>query len=72
MSVLPPYIRRRRVPESDLVAAALAVHGKEGAERFVQEVIWRGYVKGLLERLPQVWARYHVRLEGDLAALDRD
>jgi deoxyribodipyrimidine photo-lyase len=72
VSVLSPYIRRRLVLESDLVAAALAAHGLEGAEKFVQEVIWRGYFKGWLERRPQIWASYRIGLEGDLAALDRD
>ncbi|MCX7288273.1 MAG: deoxyribodipyrimidine photolyase [Rhodobacterales bacterium] len=72
VSVLSPYIRRRLVLESDAVAAALAAHGQEDAEKFVQEVIWRGYFKGWLERRPQVWDSYRTGLEGDFAALDRD
>ncbi|MDP1575222.1 MAG: FAD-binding domain-containing protein, partial [Cypionkella sp.] len=70
--VLSLYIRRRLVLESDAVAAALAAHGPEEAEKFVQEVIWRGYFKGWLERRPQVWDSYRSGLEGDLAGLDRD
>ena len=72
VSVLSPYIRRRLVLESDAVAAALAVHGPEDAEKFVQEVIWRGYFKGWLERRPQVWDSYRTGLGADLADLDRD
>ena len=72
VSVLSPYIRRRLVLESEVVAAALAAHGPEDAEKFVQEVIWRGYFKGWLERRPQVWDSYRRGLEADLAALDRD
>jgi deoxyribodipyrimidine photo-lyase len=72
VSVLSPYIRRRLVLESDAVAAALAAHGPEEAEKFIQEVIWRGYFKGWLERRPQVWDSYRTGLENDLAALDRD
>ncbi|SLN74839.1 FAD-binding domain-containing protein [Roseisalinus antarcticus] len=72
VSVLSPYIRRRLVLEADAVAAALAAHGPEDAEKFVQEVIWRGYLKGWLERRPQVWASYLRGLDADLAALDRD
>jgi len=72
VSVLSPYIRRRLVLESDAVAAALAAHGPEEAEKFAQEVIWRGYFKGWLERRPQVWDSYRSGLEGDLSALDRD
>ena len=70
--MLSPYVRRRLVLEQDAIAAALAAHGPEDAEKFVQEVIWRGYFKGWLERRPQVWAAYVRGLEADLAALDRD
>jgi len=72
VSQLSPYIRRRLVLECDAVATALAAHGPQDAEKFVQEVIWRGYFKGWLERRPQVWANYRTGLVGDLAALDRD
>jgi len=72
VSQLSPYLRRRLVLESDVVAAAIAAHGAEGAEKFVQEVVWRGYFKGWLERRPQVWASYRTGLEGDLASLDKD
>jgi deoxyribodipyrimidine photo-lyase len=72
VSVLSPYIRRRLVLEQDAVAMAVACHGPEDAEKFIQEVIWRGYFKGWLERRPQVWDSYRAGLEGDLSALDRD
>ena len=72
VSVLSPYIRRRLVLESDVVAAAIASHGPEVAEKFVREVIWRGYFKGWLERRPQVWDSYRSGLDADLADLDRD
>jgi len=72
VSALSPYIRRRLVLESDAVTLALAEHGPEDAEKFVQEVIWRGYFKGWLERRPQVWDSYRTGLEADLAAIDRD
>lgn len=72
VSVLSPYVRRRLVLEQDLVATALATHGPEEAEKFIQEVIWRGYFKGWLERRPQVWDSYRAGLDADLAALDRD
>ncbi len=72
VSMLSPYIRRRLVLELDAVAAAVARHGVQDAEKFVQEVIWRGYFKGWLERRPQVWEGYRTGLEADLAALDRD
>lgn len=72
VSQLSPYIRRRLVVERDVVAAALETHGLEGAEKFIQEVIWRGYFKGWLERRPQVWDSYRDGLIRDLASLDTD
>jgi deoxyribodipyrimidine photo-lyase len=72
VSVLSPYIRRRLVTEAEVVAAALAAHGPDGAEKFVEEVIWRGYFKGWLERRPQVWDSYVAGLDADLATLDLD
>jgi len=72
VSMLSPYIRHRLVTEAEVVAAAVAAHGPEGAEKFVQEVIWRGYFKGFLERRPQVWDSYRRGLETDLAVLDLD
>jgi deoxyribodipyrimidine photo-lyase len=72
VSQLSPYVRRRLLLESELVSAAIAAHGPEDAEKFVQEVIWRGYFKGWLERRPQVWASTRDGLIGDLTTLDTD
>ncbi|MCH8466922.1 MAG: deoxyribodipyrimidine photolyase, partial [Roseinatronobacter sp.] len=72
VSGLSPYLRRRLVLEQEAVAAAIAAHGMEGAEKFIQEVIWRGYFKGWLERRPTVWASYRDGLLHDLVALERD
>ncbi|WP_232621618.1 FAD-binding domain-containing protein [Thioclava electrotropha] len=70
VSQLSPYLRRRLVLEREAVARALDAHGPEAAEKFVQEVLWRGYFKGWLEHRPNVWARYRDGLAQDLAALD--
>ena len=72
VSMLSPCLRRRVVTEAETVATAIGEHGPEGAEKFVQEVIWRGYFKGWLEHRPQVWARYRDGLIRDLATLDTD
>jgi deoxyribodipyrimidine photo-lyase len=58
--------------ERDAVAAALVAHGPEAAEKFIDEVFWRGYFKGWLERRPAVWTSYKDGLNRDLAALDLD
>ncbi len=72
VSTLSPYLRRRLVLEQDVVAAALAEHGAEGAEKFVQEVLWRGYFKGWLERRPGIWTSYLEGLAQDFAQVDAD
>ncbi len=61
-SLLSPYLRRRLVLESEVVATAVDHQGIEVAEKFVQEVFWRTYFKGWLERRPSVWAHYQEEL----------
>ncbi|MEM6905265.1 MAG: FAD-binding domain-containing protein [Pseudomonadota bacterium] len=72
VSGLSPYVRRRVLTEEELVQAALARHGLDGAEKFIQEVVWRSYFKGWLERRPGIWTSYRDGLEGDLAAIEAD
>jgi deoxyribodipyrimidine photo-lyase len=72
VSTLSPYLRRRLVLEREVVEAAVMSHGQEGAEKFVQEVVWRGYFKGWMERRPQIWQSYRTGLEQDLAEFDKD
>lgn len=69
VSCLSPYIRRRLVTEQEVVHAALERHGRSGAEKFVQEVLWRSYFKGWLERRPVVWSSYRQGLLRDLDAV---
>ena len=72
VSQLSPYLRRRLVTEPEVVAAAIAAHGPETAEKFVEEVFWRTYFKGWLEQRPQVWTGYTQGLQADLSALEGD
>jgi|TARA_B110000908_G_scaffold164548_1_gene212725 hypothetical protein len=72
VSMLSSYIRRRLITEAEVVTAALDAHGAEDAGKFVEEVIWRGYYKGWLERRPQVWENYVQGLNADLMSLKRD
>ncbi len=58
VSGLSPWIRRRLVTEEEAVRAALEAHGPRGADKFVQEVLWRTYWKGWLEMRPSVWADF--------------
>jgi deoxyribodipyrimidine photo-lyase len=72
VSMLSPYLRRRLVLEQDVVAAAVGEHGAEDAEKFVQEVLWRGYFKGWLEHRPGIWNSYLAGLDRDFAQMDTD
>lgn len=72
VSMLSPYIRRRLITEQEVVEAALDAHGADDASKFLEEVIWRGYYKGWLERRPQVWESYVHGLSADLVSLKRD
>ncbi|MCA3307431.1 MAG: deoxyribodipyrimidine photolyase [Roseomonas sp.] len=62
VSALSPYIRHRLITEQEVVAAAIAAHGAEVAEKFIQEVFWRSYWKGWLAQRPAVWAEYRTRV----------
>ena len=72
VSMLSPYLRRRLLLEQDAIATAVIEHGVEGADKFIQEIIWRAYFKGWMERRPVVWDRYREGLVRDLSVLDRD
>ena len=58
VSRLSPYLRYRLVDEHEVVAAVLARHSLPDCDKFVQEVLWRTYWKGWLERRPAVWLRF--------------
>lgn len=61
VSRLSPYLRTRLLLESEVALATAQMHG-DAAEKFVQEVCWRTYWKGWLERRPQVWHDYQTEL----------
>ncbi len=66
---LSAHLRHRLLLEPEVVGTALAAHGARGAEKFVQEVFWRTYWKGLLQLRPSMWADYRDGLARDQAAL---
>jgi|GEM_PF-5648723 deoxyribodipyrimidine photo-lyase family protein (cryptochrome) len=55
---LSPWLRHRLLLEPEVIDAAAAQHGLDGAEKFIQEVCWRAYWKGFLERRPVHWYDY--------------
>lgn len=58
VSALSPYTRTRLVTEREIVEKTLAQHSLQSAEKFIQEVFWRTYFKGRLEREPRIWETY--------------
>jgi deoxyribodipyrimidine photo-lyase len=58
VSRLSPWLRRRLLTETEVVAAVLAEHRLADAEKFVAEVLWRTYWKGWLELRPGVWRQF--------------
>lgn len=71
-SVISPYLRRRLLTEAEVVSAAVAELGEEGAAKFVSEVFWRTYFKGHLETHPEAWTGYLSDVEAQRGRLDAE
>lgn len=72
VSALSPWLRHRLITEEEVLARILANHSASAAEKFIQEVFWRGYFKGWLEQRPSVWTAYQKSLVQHLQRLDSD
>lgn len=57
-SELSPALRRRVLLEEEVIQKVLAHFSFGQAEKFLQELLWRTYWKGWLERRPWVWDTY--------------
>ncbi len=57
-SCLSPYITHGVLSESEIIKKALNKYSYSKIEKFIQEVLWRTYWKGWLERRPTVWTSY--------------
>jgi hypothetical protein len=58
VSRLSPWLQKRLLLESEVVAASRARWSFPAVEKFVQEVYWRTYWKGWLEQRPAAWSRW--------------
>ena len=58
VSHLSPWVQKRLLLESEIVAAARERWSFPAVEKFVQEVYWRTYWKGWLEQRPAAWTRW--------------
>jgi len=72
VSMLSPFIRHRLLLESEVLESALAVHSRQAADKFVQEVFWRAYFKGWLEQHPDAWRHYRRDVAAAIATLEAD
>ena len=66
VSRLSPYLRYRMISEDEVLSATLRQHSPSSAEKFIQEVCWRTYWKGVLERRPALWADYKIQVQAGL------
>lgn len=58
VSRLSPWVQKRLLLESEIVAAVTSRWSFTAVEKFVQEVYWRTYWKGWLEQRPAAWSRW--------------
>jgi hypothetical protein len=69
VSNLSPWLRHRLIREEDILRPVLEHHGAEAAEKFISEILWRGYFKGWLELRPTMWRDYTVDRDAALSHL---
>ena len=72
VSGLSPWVQKRLLLEEELVAAARGRWGFPVAEKFIQEVYWRTYWKGWLERRPEAWTRWREAVPALRGGLTRE
>jgi hypothetical protein len=58
VSHISPWVQKRLLLESEIVAAARERWSFPVVVKFVQEVYWRTYWKGWLEQRPAAWSRW--------------
>ena len=58
VSRVSPWVQKRLLLESEIVAAARDRWSFPAVEKFIQEVYWRTYWKGWLEQRPTAWSRW--------------
>jgi len=71
---ISPWLQKRMLLESEVVASLRAQWTFPAIEKLVQEVYWRTYWKGWLEQRPEAWMRWRAtvpRLRADLGREQR-
>ncbi|MGI9523752.1 MAG: FAD-binding domain-containing protein [Hyphomicrobiaceae bacterium] len=72
VSMLSGHLRHRLLLETEVLDAVMNKFAPSTAEKFIQEVFWRGYFKGWLEHHPTVWTCYRDDVARLVAALEED
>ena len=62
-SCLSPYVTHGVLSEKEIIKAAIKKFPFSKIEKFIQEVFWRTYWKGWLERRPSLWTDFVNDLE---------
>jgi len=62
VSRLSASLRFRTMLEDEIIQDTLGSHAFANAEKWLQEVCWRRYWKGWLERRPQIWKHWRRRV----------
>ena len=57
-SCLSPYVTHGVLSEKEIIKIALKKFPFSKIEKFIQEVLWRTYWKGWLERRPSLWMNF--------------
>ena len=57
-SCLSPYVTHGILSENEIISLSLKKFSYTKIEKFIQEVLWRTYWKGWLERRPSVWTDF--------------
>ena len=63
VSLLSTAIRHRLISEDQIIDETLNRYSFSTAEKWLQEICWRRYWKGWLERRPDVWTSWRNRVE---------
>lgn len=67
-SCLSPYVTHGILSEKEIIKISLKKYSFSKIEKFIQEVLWRTYWKGWLERRPSLWTEFI----NDLKILKKD
>ncbi|HFB2047879.1 MAG: DNA photolyase [Hyphomicrobiaceae bacterium] len=70
VSLLSGHIRHRLILEKEILSIVLGHYSQSTAEKFIQELFWRGYFKGFLEQHPTIWTAYRRDVSALTTTLD--